>query len=48
MKIALGDLEKFNRLYTSYELFDKIKWTVIRSALSSVAKYKLLGIKGKV
>lgn len=48
MKITMSDLEKFNKLYTNFELMDKIKWIVIKGALSSVAKYKLLGIKGRV
>jgi hypothetical protein len=48
MKISLNDLEKFNKLYTTRDLIEKIEWLVIRGVLSSVAKYKILGIKGKM
>jgi hypothetical protein len=48
MKISVADLEKFGRLYTSRDIIDKIIWNVAKGAISSIAKYKLLGIRGKM
>lgn len=48
MKVGLPALEEFNELYTSRNLVDKLKWIMIRGAMASVMKYKLLGIRGKV
>ena len=48
MKISVSDLEKFSKLYTTKDLIDKIVWSIIKSAISSIAKYKLLGIRGKM
>jgi len=48
MMLSLDDLEKYNKLYSNMEVVDKLKWKLIKTALSSVAKYKLLGIKGSL
>lgn len=48
MRIALEDFEKYNKLYTTSNIIEKIEWQVIRAVIKSVAKYKLLGIKGNM
>lgn len=48
MKISVNDVEKFSKLYTSRNIIDKIIWNIVKGAISSIAKYKLLGIRGKM
>jgi hypothetical protein len=48
MKIAVKEIEKAGELISSRQFIEKLKSIVIMSALSSILKYKLLGIKGNM
>lgn len=48
MKISANDMERFSKLYTTRDMIDKIIWNVVRGAVASIAKYKILGIRGKM
>lgn len=48
MKIAVKEIEQAGELISSRQFIEKLKSIVIMSALSSILKYKLLGIKGNM
>ena len=48
MKISVSELEEISKLYTAKDVIDKMLWNIIKGAISSVAKYKLLGIRGNM
>jgi hypothetical protein len=48
MKIGVEEIEKAGELISSRQFIEQFKWIVIMRALSSILKYKFLGIKGKV